>query len=307
METIQGKNFFNTYRQKHPREYLQFLTNFEKAKKAFKGDGKITIALPWAMGHLYMEMHAGKKIERVLKAAEGVSFSSDMISIKPEIAKNFFEQTIHDIANHVECLLREEKLNDLKYILMVGGFSKCEVLQQTIREKFERNGIKVLIPSEAQLAIIKGAVLFGHQPTEISKRILKLSYGYSVDPEFVDGYHDSSRIFLHDNGKYYCRSVFEYVATKGTVVSEGESFQSKCTSKGNKNLRIQLFVTNEPKGTKPKYIDDSDVTKVGKLAIKSDAPSVFAVSFEFGGTEIQVKTINLNNGEEAATVIDFLS
>jgi activator of 2-hydroxyglutaryl-CoA dehydratase len=46
---------------------------------------------------------------------------------------------------------------------MVGGFSECELVQDAIRDKI-RSSITLIIPEEAGLAVLKGAVLFGHQP-----------------------------------------------------------------------------------------------------------------------------------------------
>ena len=142
---------------------------------------------------------------------------------------------------------------------------------------FERKGTKVLIPSEAQLAIIKGAVLFGYQPAEISKRILKVSYGYDILPVFVEGYHDSSRKFLHTDGKHYCIGVLRHIASKGTEVAEGDEFISQCESIVNEDIELGIYVSDEPEGLKPKYTDETNV-----------------------------KSIDLNTGEEAVTVIDFL-
>jgi activator of 2-hydroxyglutaryl-CoA dehydratase len=50
---------------------------------------------------------------------------------------------------------------------MVGGFSECELVQDAIRDKIGTS-IKLIIPVEAGLAVLKGAVLFGHQPKSVS-------------------------------------------------------------------------------------------------------------------------------------------
>jgi hypothetical protein len=49
---------------------------------------------------------------------------------------------------------------------MVGGFSECELVQDAIRDKIGTS-MKLIIPVEAGLAVLKGAVLFGLQPIRI--------------------------------------------------------------------------------------------------------------------------------------------
>lgn len=44
---------------------------------------------------------------------------------------------------------------------MVGGFSECEIVQDAIRKAFPE--CRVVVPHEAGLAVLIGAVLFGHK------------------------------------------------------------------------------------------------------------------------------------------------
>lgn len=44
---------------------------------------------------------------------------------------------------------------------MVGGFSECEIVQDAIRKAFPE--CRVVVPHEAGLAVLIGAVLFGHR------------------------------------------------------------------------------------------------------------------------------------------------
>ena len=186
LELVLGKDFLNTYRQTCPHEWLQFPTNFEKKKKSFKADGvsKICISLPWSLGTLYAKVNKGKSIERVLKSHAGLAFANGLITIKYAVAKQFFDEVCKHVVGHVRHLLRDPKVQDTEYIMMVGGFSESEYLQHCVKKAFEGRKIKVLIPVDAQLAIIKGAVLFGHNPDTIKERIVQRYYGCSMRVPF---------------------------------------------------------------------------------------------------------------------------
>ena len=83
------------------------------------------------------------------------------LSIKHQKARQLFDSVIRTIVDHVQNLLKDQRLVDMKYILMAGGFSGCELLQNAIRSTFETKVLKVLVPDEPQLAVVKGAVLLG--------------------------------------------------------------------------------------------------------------------------------------------------
>lgn len=50
---------------------------------------------------------------------------------------------------------------------MVGGLSECKLIQDALRERF--NTLHFIIPADAKIAVLKGAVYLGHLPNTISK------------------------------------------------------------------------------------------------------------------------------------------
>ena len=45
---------------------------------------------------------------------------------------------------------------------MVGAFSDCPIIQDAVYKAFPDN--QIIIPEDAGLSVLKGAVLFGHRP-----------------------------------------------------------------------------------------------------------------------------------------------
>ena len=90
LEEIFGANFINHYQQRHPHEWLQFLTSFESTKKSFQpdGKGKISISIPYSMSATFSEENNGKRIDKHLKESsdKGVTFGNGMVVIKSEAA-----------------------------------------------------------------------------------------------------------------------------------------------------------------------------------------------------------------------------
>jgi hypothetical protein len=72
--------------------------------------------------------------------------------------------------------------SNLKMIVLVGGFSGCKIIQENIKSFFPSH--RVIVPEDAELAVLKGAVLFGHKPDYIVARIARYTYGVKTRRKF---------------------------------------------------------------------------------------------------------------------------
>jgi molecular chaperone DnaK (HSP70) len=76
---------------------------------------------------------------------------------------------------------------------MVGGFSESPIMQSAIKEAFSTK--KVIIPDEAGLAVLKGAVMYGHKPQTISVRV-STGHFISISHLFDNIFHIFTSFFL---------------------------------------------------------------------------------------------------------------
>jgi hypothetical protein len=84
-----------------------------------------------------------------------------------------FTPTIDSIITLMKNTLSNRSTNDLSTILMVGGFSECPLIQDAVQAAFP--GKRIIIPEDAGMSVLKGAVLFGHRPGLIIKSALNLN------------------------------------------------------------------------------------------------------------------------------------
>ena len=70
-------------------------------------------------------------------------------------------------------------LTDVSIMFLVGGFAESPFLQQELRRSFG-NSMRIIIPQDVALTILKGAVLFGLDPTVVTVRRSRLTYGIGV-------------------------------------------------------------------------------------------------------------------------------
>ncbi|KAH3712391.1 hypothetical protein DPMN_072091 [Dreissena polymorpha] len=149
--------------------------------------------------------------------------------------RSFFDASISSIVLHLDDLLHKPENADVEAILMVGCYSESPLLQQTIRKKF--NDLKVVIPNEAGLAVLKGAVIYGHDSTVIRERVAKYTYGTDIEGEEI-----SPGLFTDHR--------FDTLIANGQTLVVGEPQQEKTYQPvkiDQKALDFDIYVTRDKK------------------------------------------------------------
>ena len=116
-----------------------------------------------------------------------LTWTGDKIRMEANLTKTLFDESCKKIIDHMHQLFRHPNVKDVSSILLVGGFAESPMLQEAVREAFRNK--KVIVPQDAGLAVLKGAVLYGHEPMTISARVCKYTYGVDIDVEFNKDIH----------------------------------------------------------------------------------------------------------------------
>ena len=203
--------------------------------------------------------------------------------------------------------MSDERLINLDYILLVGGFGQCKVLQDVFQKKLGHS-VKVLFPMEPQLAVIKGAVLFGHNPLQIQSRIARFTYGRKVLFRYDKNQHDITKKRTYE-GKDWCDNCFRPFITKGEEVIAGSVKTFKTVPIKHDQTRMN-FLFYRTERTKVEYIDEPEVTKVASATLVSPS-GPFSRNIEtrvtFGHTEMLIEARDAEKGEayQMRVTLDF--
>lgn len=116
--------------------------------------------------------------------ADSLKWCGDKLRMRKELFQSFLKPCSEKIVNQIRELLEEPNVKwTIKKILMVGGFSESEFFQDAIRNAFPE--YRIVIPQEAGISVLKGAMVFGHDPTTIDVR--KTNYNDRIEnSELVD-------------------------------------------------------------------------------------------------------------------------
>ena len=305
---ILGEPVMKSVREHYPETYLDILREFEVAKRRLKpnGEGKIRMTISYVVLNSLCEEIWNQRLEEIFKNVEGMEIKGDKLHIDVEVMKQFFEPSIKELIMHIQNILENPHTDGISIILLVGGSSNSKHIQSEVQKAFE--SIRLIVPPEAGLSVLKGAVIFGHCPTAIKSRILRYTYGTSVFPEFDPTIHrEDKKTTIDDIDR--CMDCFSPLVTAGTEIEIGhkEIGMFSTTSSFQDKATVKIFCSPHQK---VEYTDDEGCFQLGEIAISLDKDILkmllgqdFDVIYVFGDTELQVMAFDHDSGKLASSTL----
>jgi len=272
------------------------------------GTGNVTINIPASLCDIYKKFTEAKFGNDIPEEFQGqVVYTSSKLKVDMEVARTFFAPVVEDIVNHMEKVLSVPECACVKTILMVGGFSESKMVSEAVEKRFPKH--RLIVPVESEMAVLKGAVIFGHAPETISNRVMRYTYGVNYMLEFDPEVHpEEKRIQKGDDVK--CKDLFEVFVEEGQLVRTGEVI-SKTYSPATKNqkaLVMKIYVSTKKS---PKFVTDEGCWKLGKLVVQlpetEDNTNLdIDEKMIFGETELRVEAVEPVSGKTFTASFDFL-
>ncbi|XP_062615746.1 heat shock 70 kDa protein 12A-like [Saccostrea cucullata] len=315
LKDIVGESVIERFKEEHRCDYVELCRDFEIKKRTITPDmdQKVTFKIPIAINELYQEMK-GTSIRNSTsggnKYGSRIAWIGDKLRVDSEIAKDLFKVTCASIVEHVYMIFQQEEVDNTETILMVGGFSESPMLRSAVKERFPEK--RVIIPQEAGLSVLKGAVIFGFNTTVIASRICRYTYGISVYDDFRSGVDPEDKLITIED-RTFCKDRFSKHAEAGQSMDVGEATEEKTyrpTRPDQTQITLKVYVTED---RDPVYTDDPGCTCLGP-SLTVDIPDTtgglkrkIGVKLIFGGTELSVEARIMKTGETTSASLDFLN
>lgn len=292
---IVGEKVMRKFELDCTSDYIDMFREFETKKRNIKHDqgGKVTFKIPIRLTELYEEKEGEKikaKLQKVKEYKDKVTWVGDKLRVEAEVMKALFNESCGSIVKHVDDLLRDKASAGTNTIVLVGGFSESTLLQETFRRNFK--GKRLIIPEEAGLAVLKGAVMFGHNPLTIISRVARYSYGVRVYRDFQEGDHPTNKK-MNVDGVIKCKDIFGVHVKKGEELKVGEvqSKQRYTPLEADQTSLVLDFYTSTEE--EPKFVTDHNSQFIGQLEVqvrdlRGGKERGIWVEMTFSGTEIIV-------------------
>lgn len=301
------------FQREATEDYIDMFRDFEVKKRVVTPDLdlQVTLRIPSKLREIF-ERETDDTIDEAIKQtnySDYMTVARDKLRIDPSIYKSFFDEAIKGTVDHIKELFNDPMTKGVATILMVGGFSESRMLQAAVRTHFPN--VKFIIPEEASLVVLKGAVVFGHNPCAIENRVCKYTYGIELNTLFEDGRHDMSKRFVSD-GRYFCKEVFDKHVEVGQKLKYGEPQSERIyapLTQSQNSIDVNVYASSEKD---PKYVTDTTCRLVGKATVDVRDMTVplsrrtLSVSLKFSGTEIEVSAQEKDTGKVTSSKMNFL-
>lgn len=266
IEEIFKKDVLDEFKKIYMDDYLHMERQFETKKRAFTSEsGVVKMTFPLSLIELAKKIWKTDSVDEIIKNSKyagKVKTETQKLHIPKDIFISLFLPTVDKIIAHIQKIVEDNSVS-FDYILLVGGFAECNIVQKRFDDTF--NDKKVIIPEEAGLAVLKGAVLYGHMPQIIATRVARHTYGIESYPKFVDGKHPVSKRVVID-GVARCKDVFFKYVTIGQEITPGYKLSQdfQVLKLENNTLECTIFASWEKN---PKFITDESCFKLGTLTV----------------------------------------
>ena len=184
-----------------------------------------------------------------------------------------------------------QRVEDIESILYVGGYCSNEILFSNIKDEFRE--LIHLKPSRPEIAVVKGAVLFGLNPDKIKFRIFPYTLGFNCDDHWNDLIHGGigTKIYSNITKKYVCLNSFHTFIKIGENISKNHTITHKFYTLNSRFITLKFFKSLK---YNPILWTEKDVELIGtdSLDLQKDYPineRDFIVTLKFGGTYVEAK------------------
>ena len=306
-----GNVVTQSIQQSAPHIFFEVIRDFENAKRTIKpqSDIKFNVRIPSQLRDAYEKMFPGRDLRSTemisteRRKQVKISFLGDKLRLAPEEAEGFFAESLKEITLHLKKLLLQRSGIGVATIILVGGYAESPVLIQAIKSTFPE--MRIIIPQEAAWSVLRGAVIFGHDPSLIKERRSKFTYGVCVSKPFDPTRHDEKYKY-EENGELRCCNLFSEIIKIDELVTVGE-YQSRKVyyiTTVRKKGDVALF-TSTSENTK--YVDEKGCAFIGYIL---SAGHNFRLNEDievmvcFGETEIKINAHQPKSGETAVYYLE---
>lgn len=205
-----GESTFRVFCKENMDDFFNISQKIEVNKRLISTvkDETVKIDIPTTLVDKIAEMYRLSGLESLKKAIKDANLQNmieakkgNKLFIKNGYFLDFFQTVCGKTVHLVKSIIQnDQQCNNIKCIILVGGFSESEVVQKNFKENFPDHEIK--IPFEGGLAVLKGGTIYGFDSSIIQTRICPYTYGIKLERKFNPNIDNLSKTFIKGDQLY---------------------------------------------------------------------------------------------------------
>ncbi|KAK7140712.1 hypothetical protein R3I94_013100 [Phoxinus phoxinus] len=303
LKDIFSEEIFDRFEQEHPSELLKLKFDIANLKSF---DSDVVIWCPLNLKELASEK---QNMESYFEGVRGAKWEDGTIMIEEQQLRRFFENSLRAIETSIKQIVKNTELS-IEYMLLVGGYSQSPTLLKFMQKHFGSRH-KIICPDAPQVAILKGAIMYGKKPSVVKSRISTLTYGFSVCNTFDERIHKGKSKIVNSLGEEYCNVVFSKLVGKGESVlcDEPRKFTHVPVEPDQEAMRYRFYSTERQDVI---FVDEYQVDLIGSLSVgmgnaNKGMSREVRLEVKFGSTEMKATATDKESAETKSVKLDFMS
>lgn len=289
-------------------EILQMENDIELKKRDMKTEDKLSFSLLPSLSSLCRDVNNENFKDMIEKSGyKNVVYKTGKIIFDASLVKRIFGTVVSKIAGHMKSVLAQQpKANDIKTIILVGGFAKSDFVYEYIKKEFSDK--EVIVPIDPDLAVLKGAVKFGHLDGIIEMRVCNYTYGVETNRYRLAS--DPQDKIKYIGNKHQCTQVFEKLITIGDKVLVNDKVEKKfnASTADMTKMKINIYRSKEKS---PLFVTDEGCELFATMTVQmpdteGGTERAVAISIEFGKTEIFFSGKDESTGAEMQVTMEMI-
>ena len=297
-----GESLVSEFVTKYKKDFLLMMREFEHVKKLVSPLAKtyIDLKLPACIEVICQKQQYNDTVENLIfrSVYKGrVKLTNHKLRIDAVVCNEFFRAITMEMGKVIShSLTAVATAKDITILVLVGAFSKSAVVQEILHQELvgKTKIQQIIVPPEADVAVLKGAVIFGNDNSNMLCRVNKYTLGLRIARLYNPELHPpKKRVAL--SGAEYVLDIFSPFLTIGTRIPVGFVSHQALTSTEamQKKIEIDVYFSNE---LSHNYTNDEGCTRLGQLFYTIPSPSEEArtiyVDFILGDTELYLHVID---------------
>eukprot|EP00047_Mylnosiga_fluctuans_P009903 m.264741 g.264741 ORF g.264741 m.264741 type:complete len:711 (+) comp28529_c0_seq1:65-2197(+) len=257
-----------------------------------------------------VEAFAARSPDRGLSLVTPIARRWLLMSV--ELMDSFFEPSLARVCEEISAAIRVSGVKDLNCIILVGGYARCALLQDTIRRTVcPAAGCDIVIPEGLEYAVALGGIRCALQPGVIRSRKTRFTYGTRISKPFQSDIHDEARKIWDAKLQEHRVAIFWPLVKENESVDVDEIVKHPFLPMYDDQTAVSFELLVSPKRDVIYCEDESaHVARVGCITVPvNDRASGSArdcwLTMKFGATEIKVEAVSTVPGSQATARIDF--
>ncbi|KAK4516870.1 Eukaryotic translation initiation factor 6 [Mucor velutinosus] len=246
---------------------------------------------------LYSDISMGFDLVTKTEPSIGLD-EGNMTFTKEELKKHVFDPVISEVVQL--CRDLQKDTTNLKAIFMVGGFGSSAYLYSQMEKEFLPENIRIVQPDRPEMAVARGAVIFGMHPSKIATRIPRFWYGIEITNIFDPEIDPIEYKVVRPDRSVRCDNRFSTYVERGKPLDIDSCVSRNYTTYYPSHTACTFFASDSD--TEPRYTISTPTTSVRKVFdfeipmpvlpnVKHGDPVPLTIKMYFGEVELRVEAV----------------